>query len=64
MAVAKNHYNKTQLKDRYCANCGEPIIVKNSKVRFCSDNCRIQKWRSRQKERNGKSLPKKKGGKK
>lgn len=51
MAVAKNNYNKSNLEDHFCAYCGEPIIVKNKKVRFCSDNCRIASWRKYKKEK-------------
>lgn len=61
MAIGKTNYNKEKLTDLYCANCGGVIIVRNKKARFCSDNCRIVKWRERQKERGNK---KRKGGKK
>lgn len=49
MARAKHHYNDEELKDRFCPECGEAIIIRNKKVRYCSDVCRVYAWRRRNK---------------
>ncbi len=58
MAVAKNNYNKSNLEDHFCEWCAEPVIVKNKKVRFCSDKCRIYFWRNNKKNTNNKKKKK------